>query len=550
MSSLSTRSTFDFVEAPAIVDADTLDWDLTADVVVVGLGAAGAAAAIEAADQGASVLVLDRLNGGGASALSGGVIYAGGGTRQQREAAVADDPENMFRYLKNQVAGIVTDATLREFCAKSANSLTWLEDQGVRFSSRLTTEKNSFPGGAWGLYFSGNEANTPFSDHAVPAPRGHIVQASGYATGHGLMKALIATIEGRLRRGASVLDHCEVFQLLIDAQGTLLGLRCRRVKGRIARGLCRLVHRMANGFMMGMPGTGSAIRRLARHFSGRREVMAVRAGRGVVLATGGFVFNRPMVEAATRGRVYSPMPLGEECHGSGIALGQSVGGTVDRMDRLTYWRFFAPPVHFLHAILVGPDGRRICNESLYGATVADRMIERSGGRGWLILDHATLHEVRADLKKRMPVVQKILGWLYLSRCRTTAPDLGELARRLEIDPAALAETVADYNHRIEAGRDDEFDKAADYRSVLAVGPWHAVDVSIGAPGNPCFSLTLGGLRVDEASGQVLGESGVIRGLYAAGRSAVGICSHTYISGLSLADCVFSGRRAGRHAAQQ
>ncbi|MBV6416028.1 MAG: hypothetical protein CMLOHMNK_00555 [Steroidobacteraceae bacterium] len=84
MSSLSTRSTFDFVEAPAIVHADTLDWEFAADVIVVGLGAAGAAAAIEAADHGASVLVLDRLNGGGASALSGGVIYAGGGTRQQR----------------------------------------------------------------------------------------------------------------------------------------------------------------------------------------------------------------------------------------------------------------------------------------------------------------------------------------------------------------------------------------------------------------------------------------------------------------------------------
>ncbi|MBV6416029.1 MAG: hypothetical protein CMLOHMNK_00556 [Steroidobacteraceae bacterium] len=456
----------------------------------------------------------------------------------------------MFRYLKEQVAGIISDGTLRDFCRQSASGLAWLEDQGVRFSSRMMTGKNSFPGGAWGLYFSGNEANAPYSDRAVPAPRGHIVQARGYATGHGLMKALIGTIGRRLRGRVAVVDHCEVFQLLVDARGTILGLRCRRVKSRIARGLCRFVNRIANGFMMGMPGTGSAIRRLARHFSGRREVMAVRAGRGVVLATGGFVFNRPMVEAATRGRVYSPMPLGEECHGSGIALGQSVGGTVDRMDRLTYWRFFAPPVHFLHAILVGPDGGRICNEALYGATVADRMIERSGGRGWLILDHATLQEVRADLRKRMPVVQKILGWLYLNRCRTSAPDLAALADRLDIDPTALAGTVADYNHRIEAGRGDEFGKSAAYRSVLAVGPWHAVDVSIGAPGNPCFSLTLGGLRVEEASGQVLGESGVIRGLYAAGRSAVGICSHTYISGLSLADCVFSGRRAGRHAAQQ
>jgi 3-oxo-5alpha-steroid 4-dehydrogenase len=61
---------------------------------------------------------------------------------------------------------------------------------------------------------------------------------------------------------------------------------------------------------------------------------------------------------------------------------------------------------------------------------------------------------------------------------------------------------------------------------------------------PAPMLTLGGLRVDEQTGRVLG----VPGLYAAGRTAVGICSRSYVSGLSLADCVFSGRRAGRGAA--
>ena len=62
-------------------------------------------------------------------------------------------------------------------------------------------------------------------------------------------------------------------------------------------------------------------------------------------------------------------------------------------------------------------------------------------------------------------------------------------------------------------------------------------------------LTLGGLVVDEKTGLVRRQDGsVIDGLYAVGRSAVGLCSNSYVSGLSLADCVFSGRRAGRHAA--
>ncbi|MDQ3786759.1 MAG: FAD-binding protein, partial [Actinomycetota bacterium] len=76
-------------------------------------------------------------------------------------------------------------------------------------------------------------------------------------------------------------------------------------------------------------------------------------------------------------------------------------------------------------------------------------------------------------------------------------------------------------------------------------PFALIDVSYGPRlGYPCPVLTLGGLRVDEETGQVTG----VPGLYAAGRTAVGICSNSYVSGLSLADCVFSGRRAGRHAA--
>ena len=67
----------------------------------------------------------------------------------------------------------------------------------------------------------------------------------------------------------------------------------------------------------------------------------------------------------------------------------------------------------------------------------------------------------------------------------------------------------------------------------------------------CPSITMGGLVVDEKSGQVRRQDGtLITGLYAAGRPAVGVPTENYVSGLSLADCVFSGRRAGQHAASR
>ena len=82
------------------------------------------------------------------------------------------------------------------------------------------------------------------------------------------------------------------------------------------------------------------------------------------------------------------------------------------------------------------------------------------------------------------------------------------------------------------------------------GPFSLVDISIRKSVKfPCPTMTLGGLVVDEETGGVLDASGTpVAGLFAAGRTAVGICATSYVSGLSLADCVFSGRRAGRSAA--
>ncbi len=125
-----------------------------ADVVVVGFGAAGACAALEA---GCDVVVLDRFTGGGATALSGGVIYAGGGTRWQREAGLADSPGAMFAYLSTEVGDAVSPGTLREFCVGSAEMLAWLDRHGVPFHASLCPDKTSYPSNRHYLYYSGSE---------------------------------------------------------------------------------------------------------------------------------------------------------------------------------------------------------------------------------------------------------------------------------------------------------------------------------------------------------------------------------------------------------
>ena len=125
-----------------------------------------------------------------------------------------------------------------------------------------------------------------------------------------------------------------------------------------------------------------------------------------------------------------------------------------------------------------------------------------------------------------------------------------MAARAGIDPAGLTATVDAYNAAAAAGRPDPAGKPADLVQRQDQPPFSLIDCSVRPRlAYPAPMLTLGGLMVAEDTGQVRRAGGtVVPGLYAAGRTAVGLCSHSYVSGLSLADCVFSGRRAGHHAA--
>src|SRR5262249_50184025 len=92
-------------------------FDLEADVVVVGQGAAGGPAAIEAARAGAHTLVLERMSrGGGAAALSTGLTYFGGGTRIQRACGFDDSVDAMCAYVRLAAGAGVDEERVRLYC--------------------------------------------------------------------------------------------------------------------------------------------------------------------------------------------------------------------------------------------------------------------------------------------------------------------------------------------------------------------------------------------------------------------------------------------------
>ena len=542
-------------------------WDIEADVVVVGFGAAGACAALEATGAGAEVIVLDRFHGGGATALSGGVVYAGGGTRQQQDAGVQDSPEAMFGYLSLEVGDAVSPATLREFCEGSPAMLAWLERHGVPFEGSLCPDKTSYPTNQHYLYYSGSELSE--RGVALPAPRGH--RARGRGTSGGL---LFARLAGAVRgSGARVLEQTSAGRLVTDAGGRVIGIECSTLRAapRWARTAHRVLHRWSAKPYVYAPKLGRLLHRpvawIERH---NGNPLLVGARRGVVLAAGGFVANRQMMREhapAFRGG----LPLGTPGDdGSGIRLGADAGGATAFLDRVSVWRFLSPPPALLRGVLVDRAGLRVCDESRYGAAIGEAIVTRHHGQAWLLADQATIAEARRQLRGTTLWFQRLQATYLLTFGRVSAPTVAGLAARAGIDPAGLAATLEAYNATTArlavpvagpavpgaeaAGPPSEpadpLGKPADLVRPQDRPPYSLIDVSVRPRlAYPAPMLTLGGLVVAEDTGQVRRAGGaVVPGLYAAGRSAVGLCSHSYVSGLSLADCVFSGRRAGRYAA--
>jgi len=551
---------FSHVEAAEVVsDPAAAAWDVDVDVVVVGYGGAGVAAALHAAEQGLSVAALDRFNNGGSTAMNGGIVYAGGGTAIQREAGYDDTPAEMFKYLKMEAQGVVSDATLRRFCDQSPSLVDWLIGHGVKFKAKVFPGKTSYPPLDYYLYHADSSLTGRYAAVSKPAPRGHKVYSAIHnKTGVGFGRALWEPLrQAAERQGVKTFPPAEVRRLLVDPQGAVVGVAALTFEpGSVAEREHARYRQTSMKLLLALPPQfpgGKFLWKLAARYSAKAEALErahrverrFRARRGVVLSAGGFIFNRPMVEALAP-KYSAGMPLGNPGDdGSGIRLGQTAGGAVDRMSHLSAWRFLNPPVALSRSMLVDARGARFCDESWYGSAIAYEMCERHEGKGWLILDAGLYRQAwRNVLRDKLLPFQRDPVVLALLFQRRKAATLEALAAKMGFDPVVFAQTARAYNHAAAGQAPDPFGKTAADMSPMGEGPYYAIDVSITSRLFPLTTLTLGGLKVEEETGAVLNTAGKpIKGLYAAGRTAIGVCSHLYVSGLSAADCLFSGRRA-------
>jgi flavocytochrome c len=457
-----------------------------ADVVVVGSGYAGLAAAIEARDAGASVVVLEKAEApGGNSVISDGSMAAAGSDLQRRHG-IEDSPELMVRDMVRAGLGLNHPALVLLVAESSAAAQRWTVDElGVRYQPLV-------------LQFGG---------HSVP--RTH---ATPGLSGAALFRPLL----DRARRlGVEVRLRSAVTGLVRSPRGRVLGVSVRE--------------------------------RVARDGAERGKSSLLRATRGVVVATGGFAADvafrmvqdpRLGPDVASTNRSSATAETLKEMlkagaapvHLSWIQLGpwaspdeegNGVGPT------------FATYVAFPHGIVVDPaTGCRFVNEMGDRRTRAEALL--GIGHPCLALADA------AGVERSGQSIEKCLR----KKVVRAFESLAALARAYGVPEPALERTVAAYNEAVARGEDGELGKPIlSSSAALATPPFFAMRLW------PKVHYTMGGVRIDVEARVIDLDGRAIPGLFAAGEVTGGVHGACRLGSASITECLVMGRVAGTTAGQ-
>lgn len=538
-----------------------MDYMEQTDVIVLGSGAAGMAAALAANEAGARVALVERFDRvGGTSAVSGGVIWVANNPAQQR-AGMADSSEEALAYFRSLDHGDLVNEALEAFTEQGPNALEFLERIGALKVALLEGYPDYYldrPGAKpeggraldHDLFALGELGEWAARIYAIEEPKPMMLRETPLGGGSGVVAP--EELQRRMANNERGFGQAMVARLLKSCleRGIepVLGVETRellREKGRI---------------------TGIAGERNGMPFE-------LHARLGVVVATGGFEWDEELRQTFLRGPMDAPASP-PTARGEGLQLAMAAGAKLGNMTQ-GWWAptLVVPDTPWAegeqrampvliertvpHSLMVNRAGKRFCNEAANYSALAGafhqfdpQSYDYPNLPAWLVFDE--------DYAERYPIGPRLPGqpvpdWVV------RADTLQGLAETLGIDSAALKQTVTRFNAHAEAGHDPDFergtsaydhfygDRSREGTAVtlgpVARAPFYAVEIRMGLLG------TNGGPRTD-GSARVLGHDGApIPGLFGAGNAIACPTGGIYAgAGGTLGPALTFGYIAGRSAA--
>jgi hypothetical protein len=548
-------------------------WEHEADVVVIGAGATGLPAAIQAAEGGASVILVEaNTDVGGHAILSGGNMALGGGTSRQKKYGVTDSPDILYSDLTDW--SIVEPngfpdyryndkEVIRAFADESANTYEWLVAHGVVFVDKAP----DIAGG----HACGNSA--PREHHTAPMSW-PVVQfggpvspekASTSSLGVGLIRPLEAAAK---KAGVQILLAHKMTGLVRENpnSGKVIGISATN-KGKAVN------IRAKKGVILGTGGHSSNVNfrrifdpRLTEEYQVAGEPYSFQDASGEIAAMtigaslwGAFnqsgEFGQNITKAGWIGCQYGYVnlswqpdsPIFSRAGATGLSVKDYHDAILVNMAGLRFYdetagQFPANNYNFVKNYVPG-SFRNAANikyepSNFINAAMAGVPGDTHGGGGpiWAIFDSDAVK--REGWTVTPPHVDTAQGFFF------TADTIADLAQKIlnkyqrrPMPPDALENTVKRYNSFVDSGKDEDFGKASP-KYKIQTPPFHA------AWATPVIHDTRSGLRIN-AKCQVLDLNGnVIPGLYCGGETAGGFSLH------GLARCTVQGRIAGKNAASE
>jgi len=561
------------------------EFDEEFDVVVVGTGAGGMAAAIVAKKKGLEVLILEKEHlYGGTTARSGGVLWVPNNTISNFQPE-PDSMDAARAYLRHECGAFYDSARIESFLANGPLMVDFFQketDVKLIALPEYPDYHSESPGGRSGgrsimaapidgrlLGQRINQLRPPLEEITFvgmmfnsSAEIGHFFKAT-----RSLTSALYV-----IKRLAT-----HAFEMLVYSRAMRLtngnALSARLAKSSFDLGIPMWMETPANGLILDEKRVSGVA---AVRSDG--SLVRIKARRGVVLACGGFpqdqTRRKELFPHAPNGKEHlSPAPKGNT--GDGLRLAESVGGQVVRdLPNAGAWIPVSKVIRsngeigvFPHlidrykpgVIAVNVKGKRFTNESDsyhdMGMAMQRHCADGDEVAAWLIADHQTIRRYGLGFAKPFPLpLRPHLNSGYLLRGDT----LPELARQAGIDGAQLQRTVDEYNVGAIEGKDPLFqrgwrvynrflgDKTHQPNpcvAPLAKGPYYAVKVVMGDLG------TFAGIRTDDFA-RVLDEEGKpIGGLFAAGNDNASVMGGGYPGGgITLGPAMTFGFVAARFMA--